>query len=115
MSDCLLKRDPRWNLRLREIDLKSRRPDAVIAIHPNLPDVYRRKLAGLQQMLADETVRPQAQELPAISQKSCGVLNIMGPKIQWLQSFVTDDKIYCVHIAPDEATIGSTPISVAFP
>ena len=40
------------------------------------------------------------QELHAISQKSCGVLQTMGPKIQWLQSYVTDDKIYCVYIAP---------------
>ena len=44
-------------------------------------------------------------ELQAISQKSCGVLQSMGPKIQWLQSFVTDDKIYCVYIAPDEDTV----------
>ena len=46
-----------------------------------------------------------AQELHAISQKSCGVLKDMGPKIQWLQSYVTDDKIYCVYIAPDEETV----------
>jgi uncharacterized protein DUF4242 len=46
-----------------------------------------------------------AQELQAISQKSCGVLQSMGPKIQWLQSYVTDDKIYCVYIAPDEDTV----------
>jgi predicted Rdx family selenoprotein len=44
-------------------------------------------------------------ELQAISQKSCGVLQNMGPKIQWLHSFVTDDKIYCIYIAPDEATV----------
>jgi hypothetical protein len=44
-------------------------------------------------------------ELQAISQKSCGVLQSMGPKIQWLQSFVTDDKIYCIYIAPDEETV----------
>ena len=43
------------------------------------------------------------QELQAISQKACGVLQNMGPEIQWLQSFVTDDKIYCVYIAPVEA------------
>jgi len=43
-----------------------------------------------------------AQELQAISQKSCGVLQNIGPKIQWLQSYVTDDKVYCVYIAPDE-------------
>lgn len=41
------------------------------------------------------------QELKAISQTSCGVLSKMGPQIQWLQSYVTDDKIYCVYIAPD--------------
>ena len=45
-----------------------------------------------------------AADLHAISQKSCGVLQNMGPKIQWLHSYVTDDKIYCVYIAPDEAT-----------
>jgi Protein of unknown function (DUF4242) len=44
-------------------------------------------------------------ELHAIAQKSCGVLNGMGPQIQWVESFVTDDKIYCVYIAPDEATV----------
>jgi hypothetical protein len=46
-----------------------------------------------------------AEQLHAISQKSCGVLQNMGPKIQWVESFVTDDKIYCVYIAPDEATV----------
>ena len=43
--------------------------------------------------------------LKAISQTSCGVLQDMGPSIQWVQSYVTDDKIYCVYIAPDEETI----------
>jgi hypothetical protein len=47
------------------------------------------------------------QELQAISQKSCGVLHSMGPKIQWVH--VTDDKIYCIYVAPDEATVKSTP------
>ena len=41
-------------------------------------------------------------ELHAISQKSCGVLSDMGPQIQWVQSFVTGDKVYCVYIAPNE-------------
>jgi len=45
------------------------------------------------------------QELKAIAQKSCGVLQGMGPRIQWVQSFVTDDKIYCLYVAPDEATV----------
>ena len=44
-------------------------------------------------------------ELHAIAQKSCGVLNEMGPRIQWVQSYVTDDRIYCVYIAPDEDTV----------
>jgi len=45
------------------------------------------------------------QELQAISQKSCSVLRAMGPQIQWVQSFVTDNKIYCIYIAPDEETV----------
>ena|SRR5258707_1661201 len=45
------------------------------------------------------------QELQAISQKSCGVVRAMGPQIQWVQSYVTDDKIYCVYNAPDEETV----------
>ena len=46
-----------------------------------------------------------AQDLQAISQKSCGVLNQMGPQIQWIQSYVTDDKVYCVYIAPNEEMV----------
>jgi hypothetical protein len=46
-----------------------------------------------------------AGELKGISQKSCAVVNELGPRIQWVQSYVTDDKIYCVYIAPDEATV----------
>jgi hypothetical protein len=45
------------------------------------------------------------QELQAISQKSCGVLREMGPQVQWVQSHVTADKIYCEYIAPDEASV----------
>jgi hypothetical protein len=43
-----------------------------------------------------------AEELHAISQKSCEVLNEMGQGIQWVHSYVTGDKVYCVYIAPDE-------------
>jgi hypothetical protein len=46
-----------------------------------------------------------AQQLHEISRKSCGVLNDMGPKIQWRESYVTQDKLYCVYIAPDEETV----------
>lgn len=44
-------------------------------------------------------------ELKAISQKSCGVLEQLGPQIQWVHSYVTGDKIYCVYRAPNEALV----------
>ena len=44
-------------------------------------------------------------QLQGIAQKSCSVLHELGPQIQWVQSFLTDDKIYCVYIAPDERLI----------
>ena len=46
-----------------------------------------------------------AADLQAISQKSCGVLSGMGTQIQWVQSYVTGDKVYCVYIAPNEAMV----------
>ena len=46
-----------------------------------------------------------AQQLQAVSEKSCSVLRNLGPQIQWLQSYVTDDKIYCVYIAPNEEMV----------
>jgi len=45
------------------------------------------------------------EQLKAVSQTSCGILRELGPEIQWVQSYVTDDKIYCIYIAPDEETI----------
>lgn len=56
-----------------------------------------------------------ALELQGISQKSCGVLSDMGTKIQWLESYVTDDKIYCVYIAPDEAAVKEHAEKGGFP
>jgi hypothetical protein len=46
-----------------------------------------------------------AAELKAISQKSCGVLRELGPAVQWVQSYVTDDKVYCVYIAPNAEAV----------
>jgi hypothetical protein len=46
-----------------------------------------------------------AEQLRGVSQKSCGVLRGMGPQVQWVQSYVTGDKIYCVYIAPDEESV----------
>jgi len=45
------------------------------------------------------------QDLQAISQKSCSVLQGLGPQIQWVQSYVTDDKIYCIYIAPNKEMV----------
>ena len=55
------------------------------------------------------------QELKAISQKSCGILNSMGPRIQWLESYVTDDKVYCVYIASDDNTVRAHAEQGEFP
>jgi len=54
-------------------------------------------------------------ELKAISQKSCGVLNEMGPQIQWVQSYVTGDQIYCVYRAPNEAMVREHARQGGFP
>lgn len=56
-----------------------------------------------------------SQELKAISQKSCGVLNKMGPQIQWVESFVTGDKIYCVYVAPNEKMVREHAKQGGFP
>jgi len=56
-----------------------------------------------------------SQELQAISQKSCGVLRSMGPQIQWVESYVTGDKVYCVYIAPDEASVREHAAQGGFP
>ncbi len=46
-----------------------------------------------------------AEQLKGISQTSCGVLSNMGPQIQWVQSYVTGDKIYCIYIAPNKEMV----------
>ena len=69
--------------------------------------VIERELPGAGKLPHDQ--------LQAISQKSCGVLRELGTGIQWLESFVTDDKIYCIYIAPDEATVRKHADMGAFP
>ena len=56
-----------------------------------------------------------AEQLKAISQTSCGVLSKMGPQIQWVQSYVTGDKIYCVYIAPNEGMVREHAMQGGFP
>ena len=54
-------------------------------------------------------------ELKAVSQKSCEVLRGMGPQVQWVQSYVTGDKVYCVYIAPDEESVREHARQGGFP
>ncbi len=56
-----------------------------------------------------------ATDLKAASQTSCGVLQDLGPEIQWVHSYVTDDKIYCVYIAPDEEMVREHARQGGFP
>ena len=56
-----------------------------------------------------------AEELQGISQKSCGVLAGMGPQIQWVQSYVTGDKVYCIYIAPNEEMVREHARQGGFP
>ena len=55
------------------------------------------------------------QELQAISQKSCSVLHKMGLQVQWVESYVTDDKVYCVYIAPNEEALREHARQSGFP
>ncbi|GAB3174942.1 DUF4242 domain-containing protein [Telluribacter humicola] len=59
--------------------------------------------------------KSSTEQLKAVSETSCGVLNKMGPEIQWLQSYVTGDKIYCVYIAPNEEMIREHARQGGFP
>ena len=56
-----------------------------------------------------------AEQLQAISQKSCGVLRELGPQIQWLHSYVTGDKVYCIYIAPNEQMVRAHAQQGGFP
>ena len=62
-----------------------------------------------------EVGKLSTQELQGVSQKSCGVLQEMGPQIQWVQSYVTDDKIYCVYIAANDEMVREHAQKGGFP
>jgi Nickel responsive protein SCO4226-like len=55
------------------------------------------------------------EQLQAVAQKSCSVLRNLGPQIQWLQSYVTGDKIYCIYIAPNEELVREHAAQGGFP
>jgi hypothetical protein len=69
--------------------------------------VIERDLPGAGQLSPDQ--------LQGISSKSCSVLQQLGPQVQWLQSYVTDDKIYCVYIAPSAELIREHAARGGFP
>jgi hypothetical protein len=69
--------------------------------------VIEREIPGAGDLTADQ--------LKGISQTSCGVLNHLGPSIQWVHSYVTGDKIYCVYIAPNEAMVREHASMGGFP
>ena len=56
-----------------------------------------------------------AEQLKGIAQTSCGVLEKMGPQIQWVHSYVTDDKVYCVYIAPNKEMVREHAKQGGFP
>lgn len=62
-----------------------------------------------------EVGKSTPEQIRAISQKSCSVLQNLGPQIQWLHSYVTDDKIYCVYIAPNEEMVRKHANQGGFP
>jgi cell division inhibitor SulA len=69
--------------------------------------VIERELPGAGQL--------SPQQLQAVSQTSCGVLRKLGPEIQWIHSYVTQEKIYCIYIAPNEALIREHASQGGFP
>jgi hypothetical protein len=69
--------------------------------------LIERELPGAGQLSQDQ--------LRGISQKSCSVLNKLGPQIQWIQSYVTGDKIYCVYRAPNEEMVREHAKQGGFP
>jgi Protein of unknown function (DUF4242) len=74
----------------------------------NMPKyIIEREIAGAGKLTPEQ--------LQGVSQKSCGVLKKLGPQIQWIESYVTDDKVYCVYIAPDEATVREHAKQGGFP
>jgi len=69
--------------------------------------VIEREIPGAGQLTKDQ--------LQAISQTSCGVLNKLGPQIQWIESYVTGDKIYCIYRAPNEDMVREHATQGGFP
>lgn len=83
-------------------------PNLLLEKEKNMPKyVIEREIPGAGDL--------GAEQLQAISQKSCDILRVMGPEIQWVHSYVTGNKIYCIYIAPNEAIIREHAAQGGFP
>jgi hypothetical protein len=82
-------------------------------------DAFQRKESVMPKYVIERELpgagKLSPEQLCGISQKSCGVLQQLGPRIQWVQSYVTDDKVYCVYIAPNEELIREHARQGGFP
>src|SRR5882672_2765189 len=92
---------------LRALSQATPRRSAVMKEAPMPRYVIERDLPGAGKLTQ--------KELQAVSQKSCGVLGKLGTQIQWVHSYVTDDKIYCIYLAPDERLIREHARQGGFP
>jgi hypothetical protein len=99
-SDAVNPKSVRRDVDLADVDLR-----VIICLMPKY--VIEREVPNAGKM--------SATELQAISRKSCSVLRNLGPQIQWLQSYVTDDKIYCVYIAPNKQVVEEHAKQGGFP
>jgi hypothetical protein len=81
--------------------------------------IFYLKFPGMPKYVIEREIpdagKLSAEQLKAISQTSCGVLSKMGPQIQWVNSYVTTDKIYCVYIAPNEEMVREHARQGGFP
>lgn len=92
----------------RAMGWETQRPRHICGMEAEMPKfVIEREIPGAGKLTH--------QELRGISQTSCGVLSTLGPQIQWLHSYVTGDKVYCVYIAPNEELVREHARQGGFP
>jgi len=100
-----------WEMLLREV-LESR---VRVAVRRQIPGGYAIMPKYVIEREIPNAGRLSPQELKGVSQTSCGVLKNLGPEIQWVESYVTDDRVYCIYIAPNEEMIREHAKQGGFP
>jgi hypothetical protein len=108
-------------------ETSNERQDQIEAVHRSIMHGLHRKVLGfspsrrpaMPKYVIERDLpgagKLSAEQLQGISAKSCSVLNALGPQIQWVQSYVTDDKIYCVYVAPNPEIIREHAARGGFP